>query len=58
MKSFLDALASLDLMLSVSESLFLKLAHLRVFQIFFFDIIIITPQKRYLVEICSMYQRD
>ena len=33
---FLDALASLDFKLSVSESLmFLQLAHLRVFQIFF-----------------------
>ena len=35
-KSFLDALASLDFKLSVSgPGMFLQLAHLRVFQIYF-----------------------
>ena len=47
---FLDALASLDFKLSVSGSgMFLQLAHLRVFQIFFFcskDIVLFSRYQK------------
>ena len=52
-KRFLDALASLDFKLSVSESvidIFLQLAHLRVFQIYYFSVIFSRPNSFHIAD--------